>query len=60
LEEMNSLHKNETLELSELPNGKKAIGCKWVSAKKQESQDEAAIRYKARLVEKGYSIERMY
>jgi len=34
MEEMSSLHKNDTLELSELPHGKKVIGCKWVFAKK--------------------------
>ena len=28
LEEMESLHKNDTWELSELPKEKKAIGCK--------------------------------
>ena len=33
MEEMSSLPKNDTLELSELPKGKKAIGCKWVFAK---------------------------
>jgi len=37
MEEMSSLYKNDTWELSELPNGKKAIGCKWVFAKKQGS-----------------------
>jgi len=34
LKEMNSLHKNDTWELSELPKRKKVIGCKWVYAKK--------------------------
>jgi len=34
MEEMNFLYKNDTWELSELPKGKKAIGCKWVFAKK--------------------------
>ena len=34
-EEMNSLYKNDTWELTVLPKGKKAIGCKWVYAKKQ-------------------------
>jgi len=33
-EEMSSLHKNDTRELTKLPKGKKAIGCKWVYAKK--------------------------
>jgi len=28
MEEMSSLHKNDTWELSELPKGKKVIGCK--------------------------------
>ena len=32
--EMNSLHKNDTWELSEFPKGEKSIGCKWVYAKK--------------------------
>jgi len=48
LEDMNSLYKNDTWKLSELPKEKKTIGCKWVYAKKQESQDEANIRYKAK------------
>jgi len=52
---MNSLHKNDTWELSELPKGKKAIGCKWVLAKKQSSLDSDIIRYKARLVVKDYA-----
>jgi len=34
IEEMNSLHKNDTWELSELSTEKKAICCKWVYAKK--------------------------
>jgi len=34
VEEMSSLHKNDTWELIELLKGKKAIGCKWVYAKK--------------------------
>ena len=33
-EEMNSLYKNDTWELTELPKGKKTIGYKWVYAKK--------------------------
>ena len=48
-EEMKSLYKNKTWELVQLPHGKRAIGCKWVFAKKEGS------RYKARLVAKGYA-----
>ena len=35
VEEMYSLHKNDTWEQIDLPKRKKAIGCKWVFAKKQ-------------------------
>jgi len=52
---MSSLHKNDSWELTELPKGKKKIGCKWVYAKKQESLNEDIVRYKARLVAKGYA-----
>jgi len=38
-----------------LPKGKKAIGCKWVYAKKQGSLKENMVRYKVRLVAKGYA-----
>jgi len=31
MEEINSLHKDDTWKLTELPTGKKAIGCKWCS-----------------------------
>jgi hypothetical protein len=34
LEDMESLHKNETWDLVELPNGRKRIGIKWVFNKK--------------------------
>ena len=54
-EEMSSLHKNDTWELTELPKEKKAIGCKLVYAKKQGSLKEDIVRYKARLVAKGYT-----
>ena len=54
-EEMQSLYKNNTWELTKLPKGKKAIGCKWIFAKKQGSLQEDAVRYKARLVAKGYA-----
>ena len=47
-----SLHKNDTWELSELPKRKKAIVCKWVFAKKYGSSDGDTVRYKAKLVVK--------
>jgi hypothetical protein len=53
-EEMKSLHENDTWELVKLPKGKKAIGCKWVFARKDGSPG-TAVRYKARLVAKGYA-----
>ena len=49
---MESLHKNQTWELVQLPKGKKAISCKWVQAKKE---DTAGVRFKAILMAKGYT-----
>ena len=54
VEEISSLYKNDTQELTELPKKKKVIDCKWVYAKKLESLKEDTVRYKARLVAKGY------
>ena len=50
---MNSLHKNKTYELIELPKGKKALRNKWVFKLKKDS--EKLVKYKARLVVKGFS-----
>jgi hypothetical protein len=47
-DEMESLEKNGTWDLVQLPKGKKTICCKWIFKRKKE-------RYKARLVSKGYS-----
>jgi len=52
-EEMSSLYKNDTWELTEGPKGKKAIGYKWVYAKKQGSLKDDIVRYKVRLAAKG-------
>ena len=52
-QEMDSIHKNGTWELVDLPLGKKAIGNEWVYKIKQK-QDGFVDRYKARLVAKGY------
>jgi len=40
---------------SQLPKGKKAIGCKWVFAKKEGYPNKEDVRYKARLVAKGFA-----
>ena len=53
-EEMRSLQKNDTWTLAHLPKGKKAIGCKWVYAKK-EGSSIGNIRFKARLVTNEYA-----
>jgi ATP-binding cassette subfamily B (MDR/TAP) protein 1 len=51
--EMNSLHKNHTWELVQLPEGKKALPCKWVYKEKITPSD-GRPKYKARLVAKGF------
>ncbi|MCF8701902.1 DDE-type integrase/transposase/recombinase, partial [Corynebacterium sp. MC-10] len=53
-EEIKSIEKNDTWELTSLPKGHKAIGVKWVYKAKKNSKGEIE-RYKARLVAKGYS-----
>ncbi|KAE8693200.1 Cellulose synthase-like protein D2 [Hibiscus syriacus] len=54
-EEMQSLQKNNTWKLAQLPKGKRAIGCKWVFVNKDGSHSKKYVRYKARLVTKGYA-----
>ena len=58
VEEIESLHKNQTWELAQLPEGKKAIGCKWVNKKKPAVSEKEGKKFKARLVEKGYSQQK--
>eukprot|EP00253_Pinus_taeda_P033991 PITA_33991 len=54
VDEMASLHKNEAWDLVECPAGRKPIGSKWVFKKKTNIEGNME-KYKARLVEKGYS-----
>ena len=54
VDEMASLHKNEAWDLVELPTGRKPIGSKWVLKKKTNVEGKVE-KYKAWLVEKGYS-----
>ena len=53
-DEIASLEKNATWELADLPNGKSAVGCKWVMKKKRGADGEVN-RYKARLVAQGFT-----
>ena len=55
--EYKSLLENDTWELVPLPQGRKAITCKWVFRKKH-NVDGTVERYKARLVARGFVQER--
>jgi hypothetical protein len=52
--EIEALELNKTWILTDLPPGKKAIGCRWVYKLKYNS-DGSIERHKARLVAKGYN-----
>ncbi len=52
--EIDSLQEHDVLELTELPKGRKAVGCKWVFKIKRNA-DGSVERYKARLVAQGFS-----
>lgn len=53
-EEMSSMKSNEVQNLVKLPNGVKAIGCKWVFKTKKDSSSNIE-KYKARLVAKEFT-----
>lgn len=53
-EEISALEKNGTWVLSELPAGKKPVGCKWIFTIKHKA-DGSIERLKARLVAKGFT-----
>jgi Reverse transcriptase (RNA-dependent DNA polymerase)/Integrase core domain/gag-polypeptide of LTR copia-type len=53
-DELGALAKNQTWELVQLPQGKQAVGCKWIYKTKFNS-DGSVERYKARLVARGFT-----
>jgi hypothetical protein len=57
-EEIESLHKNQTWDLVELPERKRKIGCKWVFKKKEAVSEKWGEKFKACLVAKGYSQQK--
>ncbi|CAM8983244.1 unnamed protein product [Rhodiola kirilowii] len=52
--EITALQDNNTWSITDLPQGKNAVGCKWIFKIKRKS-DGTVERYKARLVAKGYT-----
>jgi hypothetical protein len=54
VEEMESLHKNETWDLTELRNGRKLISRKWLFKKKMNAASQVKT-FKPQSVSKGYS-----
>jgi len=52
--EIDSIKKNKTWTLVDLPKGAKPIGCKWIF-KIKYNHDGSIDKYKARLVAKGFS-----
>lgn len=54
--ELESIEKNDTWTLTELPPGEKVIGLKWIFKLKKDAEGKI-IKYKARLVAKGYTQE---
>ncbi|GJX63193.1 retrovirus-related pol polyprotein from transposon TNT 1-94 [Tanacetum coccineum] len=54
-EEMSSLKKNHTWELVDQPPGQKLISCKWLYKIKEGIEGVQKLRYKARVVARGFT-----
>lgn len=54
-EKMNSLPKNRTWELVVKPQNLKLVGCKWIFKLKHGQDPSQLVRYKAKLVAKGFT-----
>ena len=52
---MDSLEKNQTWKLVNLPKHQRVVGCKWIFKKKEGIPGVGGPRYKARLVAKGFT-----
>lgn len=52
--EIGQLKEMGTWQVTELPEGRKAIGCRWVFLRKRDEHGEV-VKYKARLVAQGFS-----
>lgn len=57
IEEIDSLLKNGTWVLVEKPDGRRVVSCKWIFKKKIGAAEHEDIRYKARLVARGFTQE---
>uniref|UniRef100_A0A2N9I2A7 Integrase catalytic domain-containing protein n=1 Tax=Fagus sylvatica TaxID=28930 RepID=A0A2N9I2A7_FAGSY len=55
-DELDALHKTHTWDMTTLPPGKSAVGCKWVYKIKTRA-DGSVERYKAHLVARGFTQE---
>jgi len=54
MKEMESIEKNQTWKLTDLPRGMKPVGVKWILKTKFKENGEID-KFKARLVAKGYA-----
>ena len=54
-EELESLKKNNTWKLADLPKTQRVVKCKWVFKKKDGIPRVEKARFKARLVAKGFT-----
>ncbi|KAL2527730.1 cysteine-rich RLK (RECEPTOR-like protein kinase) 8 [Abeliophyllum distichum] len=54
-EEINSLDKNDTWKLVERPKNQKVVHCKWIYKLKEGEEPNDLLRYKSRLVAKGFT-----